>query len=49
VAADSLKTLAVAAKVGHLLLKRILRRAMARRYLAARRPVKRIGQDTALS
>src|SRR6266508_2725612 len=31
VAADSLKTLAVAANVGHLLLKRILRRALASR------------------
>jgi hypothetical protein len=49
VAAESLKTLAVAANVGHLLLKRILRRAIASRYLAARRRVKRIGQDTALS
>ncbi len=49
VAAESLKTLAVAANVGHLLLKRILRRAIASRYLAVRRPVKRIGQDTALT
>jgi hypothetical protein len=49
VAAESLKTLAVAANVGHLLLKRILRRAIAARYVAARRPVKRIGQDTAVS
>jgi hypothetical protein len=49
VAADSLKTLAVAANVGHLLLRRILRRAMRLRYRAARGPVKRIGQDTALS
>src|SRR6266705_6854413 len=48
VAAESLKTLAVAANVGHLLLKRILRRAIASRYLAARRRVKRVGQDTAL-
>jgi hypothetical protein len=34
VAAESLKTLAVAANVGHLLLKRILRRAIASHYLA---------------
>jgi hypothetical protein len=45
VAAESLKTLAVSAKLGHLLLKRILRRAMASRYLAAREAVKSIALE----
>jgi hypothetical protein len=49
VAAESLKTRAVSARVGHLLVRSTRRRAMSSRYLAARRPVKRIGQDTALS
>src|SRR5262249_38604855 len=49
VAADSLKTLAVAANVGHLLLNPTFGRGMTSRYLVPRRPVKRVGQDTALS
>jgi hypothetical protein len=47
VAADRLKTRAVSARVGHLLVRRMRRRAMSSRYSAGRWAVKRIGKDTA--